>query len=450
MEETTGPKARYTTGVLAAFSSPAFGLAALGLPIVAILPPLYAELGMGLSVVGAVFMTARFFDVFTDPVFGVLGDKVQTRWGRRKPAIAAGLPVLCLGVFLLFMPSPPITEAKLLTALLTLYAGWTLVSLAHTAWASELSGDYDQRSRIMGSLQVFGLIGVVTILLIPAVADVVLDNTGMELRTSIMGWTLLASLPLFTAVALIVAPEPRIVPTPRLNWREAWRSLVANRVLRRLLLADLLVGAQGGINGSVHFFFVGHVLLLPESASIFLVVIFLAGLVCVPLFVKLSSRFGKHRTLCFCAFQSSLATASFFVLPAGSFWIAAFAYLMVGVTFGAKDLLMRSIMADVIDLDRVEVGAERSALYYSMLTLTNKAGAALAVGMIYPVLDWVGFDPAGVNDAATLDGVRIVVAATPTLVFLAMAVIMWNFPIDRKRQQQLRATIEARIDIKPD
>jgi len=48
--------------------------------------------------------------------------------------------------------------------------------------------------------------------------------------------------------------------------------------------------------------------------------------------------------------------------------------MMVGVNFGAKNFLMRSIMADVIDQDRVTVGAERSALFYSLLTLTAKLG----------------------------------------------------------------------------
>ena len=76
-----------STRALVAFSSPAFALAALGLPIVVALPPLYAELGLGLTAVGTIFMAARFFDVVTDPAFGVLGDRFNTRWGRRGPAM---------------------------------------------------------------------------------------------------------------------------------------------------------------------------------------------------------------------------------------------------------------------------------------------------------------------------------------------------------------------------
>jgi Na+/melibiose symporter-like transporter len=105
---------------------------------------------------------------------------------------------------------------------------------------------------------------------------------------------------------------------------------------------------------------------------------------------------------------------------------------------------MRSMMADVIDQDRVNVGAERSAVYYSMLTLTAKLGFALAVGIIYPVLDWVGFDPAVVNETATIDGVRLVVATSPTVVTICVAIIMWRFPIDRARQQALRAELVSR------
>ena len=46
------------------------------------------------------------------------------------------------------------------------------------------------------------------------------------------------------------------------------------------------MGLQGGINGSVHFFFIGQVLQLPQLASICVVAIFVTGLLCVPIFLK--------------------------------------------------------------------------------------------------------------------------------------------------------------------
>ena len=57
------------------------------------------------------------------------------------------------------------------------------------------------------------------------------------------------------------------------------------------------MGFQSGINGTVHFFFIAVVLQMPDYASFYLVALFATGLLSAPLFVKLSYRLGKHRTL---------------------------------------------------------------------------------------------------------------------------------------------------------
>ncbi|MEM7097183.1 MAG: MFS transporter [Pseudomonadota bacterium] len=436
------PETRSTDRQIAAFSSPAFALAALGLPLIAILPPLYAELGISLTVVGAIFGIARFFDVFTDPIFGLFGDRIQTRWGRRRPAIVVGIPILLLGVAGLFFPENPASPASLTISLLVLYVGWTLLAISHTAWAAELSGEYHQRTRIMGALQFWGLLGAVVVLAVPAVVDQLNPAGGMQLRAQMMGWLILASILILFGIALFSSDEPQIPRQPHLGAGAAWRAIKENKGLGRIVLANLLLGLQGGVNGSVHFFFINQVLDLPEAASLFLVLIFVTGLTFVPVFVWLSGKLGKHQTLCLGALQSTLATGMFFFAPSAEFWWVLFIFVLVGVNFGAQDLLMRSMMADVIDQDRVSSGADRSALYYSMLTLTNKLGAGLAVFLIYPVLDYVGFNPAGANPQSTLDAVRFVVAASPTAITLAVALIMWRFPIDQEQQRALRQQIE--------
>ncbi|MGI9328662.1 MAG: MFS transporter [Pseudomonadales bacterium] len=428
---------------MAAFSSPAATLAALGLPIVIFLPPLYAELGLSLTLVGSIFMLTRFFDVATDPIFGVLGDRINTRWGRRRPALLISVPILMYGVYRVFFPPEAPDASDLLISLLVLYVGWTMFTLAHTAWASELSTDYDVRSRIMGTIHFFSLAGLIAVMLLPVVLDQLSVDATMRDRTALMGWFVLLTLPLLTGAATMSTGEPDRGQQTPIAWREAVSSLLGNRPLRRLLAADLLLGIQAGINSSVHFFFVGHVLALPEYGSLYLLVLFISGLLCVPLFLRLSYRLGKHQTLAVAVLVTSIGTLAFFVVPQHSFWITFIVYVLVGVNVGAKDFLMRSIMADVIDQDRVTTGTDRSALYYSMLTLTAKVGLAASVGLIYPMLDWVGFDPTGVNDDATLSGVRVLAATSPTLLLFLVFAIMWRFPLDKSSQQDLRAQLEA-------
>jgi Na+/melibiose symporter-like transporter len=65
---------------LIAFALPQWPLAAIGLPVAVFLPPFYAgELGLGVQAVGLVFLIARFWDVITDPIMGIVSDRFPSR-----------------------------------------------------------------------------------------------------------------------------------------------------------------------------------------------------------------------------------------------------------------------------------------------------------------------------------------------------------------------------------
>jgi len=62
---------RLTNTRLAAYSAPALPIAAFATPLAIYAPPFYAtDMGLGLTAVGTIFMVARFWDLFTDPVMG--------------------------------------------------------------------------------------------------------------------------------------------------------------------------------------------------------------------------------------------------------------------------------------------------------------------------------------------------------------------------------------------
>jgi len=131
-----------TKKTIAAFVSPGIPLSALGLPLLVYLPPFYAEeMGLGLSLVGTIFMITRFWDVFTDPILGILSDRVTTPLGRRRHWIILSVPILMICVYKVFIPEAQITGNHLLSWMLLLYVGWTLLSISHMSWGAELSSD---------------------------------------------------------------------------------------------------------------------------------------------------------------------------------------------------------------------------------------------------------------------------------------------------------------------
>ena len=114
---------KLTKPILISYGALAVPLAALGLPLTVYLPPFYeGPIGLSVGTVGIIFMVARFWDIFTDPLMGALVDRYPSKWGRRKHWIVIGIPILMLASWYVFIPSEgektAIYLAKILRALL--------------------------------------------------------------------------------------------------------------------------------------------------------------------------------------------------------------------------------------------------------------------------------------------------------------------------------------------
>ncbi len=438
-------KRKITRWQIGAFGLPSIPISALGLPIVVYLPPFYAhDMGLSLTVVGTVFMMARFWDVITDPILGMVSDRFPSRWGRRRHWIVISAPLLLISSYMLFMPTPPVTWVYLAGWMFFLYIGWTLITISHMSWGAELSADYDERSTIQGMREFLLIFGMFTVLALPAVIENTTNGAGGPEKVAAMGWFIIVLLPITIGLAVWLAPEFPSAPHQQIPWRRAWSIIARNRLLQRVLVADLLVNIAPAITGSLYIFFASHVMGLPKSASLLLLIYFIAGFVGIPMWIRMSHMAGKHKTLAIAMVYGAVTLPLVVFFPRGEFWWLFIGNSLYGVAYGAGSFLLRSIMADVIDTDYLETGQRRTGLYYSLLSMTAKVGAALAVGITYPLLDFIQFTPGGENTPETLNQFMAMYVTLPAIVMLAAAVVMWRFPLDRAAQLDLRRRIEER------
>ena len=121
--------------------------AVMTLPMALFIPAFYAgELGLPLAGVGAMIAVSRIFDVIADPLIGVVSDRLHTRWGRRKPWLAAGTPIIMLATWMLFVPTGQVSLIYLMIWTSVLSIGYSLFDLPYKAWGAELSTGYSERS----------------------------------------------------------------------------------------------------------------------------------------------------------------------------------------------------------------------------------------------------------------------------------------------------------------
>ncbi len=431
---------RLSNGLLLAYGLPALPLAILLLPLYVYLPAFYAQdLGLGFATVGLVFLVARVWDVVTDPLIGALSDKLPSRFGRRRPWILAGCPLVLLAAVMLFMPSAEITWIELLFWAALLYLGGTAVLLPYQAWGAELSGDYHERSRITGWREGLGVVGVLTAAALPAVLG---RTPGESLSFIAYGFLLLLPPSLF--VLFLLVPEPKLTAGPRRGWREGLRVIGSNAPFRRLLMAYFLNGIANGLPATLFLLYVGHVLQRPDWAGLFLVLYFASGIAAVPLWLMLSKRFGKHHTWMGAMMWAAGVFAFVPLLGAGdTAWFLVIC-LATGASLGADLVLPPAMQADVIDLDTLKSGRHRAGTFFAIWGVATKLALALAVGLAFPLLEWTGFNGENVNNRNTLWVLAALYSLLPALLKLGAVLLFLRYPLTAARQARIRRQIVAR------
>ena len=442
---------RLSVRQLIAFAAPGVPISALGLPLVVYLPPFYAELGLGTAMVGSLFMFARFWDVFTDPVLGILSDKFATRWGRRRHWIVLSLPILLVSVAMIFMPPAKVSPTYFILWFFIMYVGWTLLSVSHMSWGAELHGGYHERSRVQGARELALIGGMVLVLALPVVVERVVGIDELSrnaLRVEAMGWFILLLLPVTILVAVTLVPEKPTEEPIHVPFRETVRAILQNKPLRMVLTADILSGTAAGILSSLFIFLSTDVLGLGAFASALLLCYFLSGLVFVPVVLWLSRNIGKHRAAAFAALFTTVTIPAILFVPPGRPFVALAVWLLLGINVAGSSLLYRAIMADVADHDEVHTRRRRTGFFFSLLTSTNKIGYALSIGVTYWVLGLIGFVPGGENSEWTLHMLRELYVWPVAGMCVIVAVVLWRFPLHEGIQRKNRAIIEARaVDI---
>lgn len=433
-------------GRLIAFGIPGVPLAAAGLPLFIFLPTFYSsELGVGLTAVGAALLVSRLWDVATDPVVGALSDRTKSRFGRRKPWILLGLPLLMLSIWMLFRPPVAVDIWYLAGWSFAVYLAWTMIALPHGAWGAEISNDYHERSRISAAREVCVVLGTVIAAAMPAILGGGAGEAPEGDVLSVLAIALMIALPVSVGAALLWVPDRRVSDQKPTPWRDGLKLLKANLPFRRLIIAYLLNGVANGLPATLFLLFVQHVLEAKAQQGLLLLVYFFCGILSVPLWLWLSRHWGKHRTWCIAMILNCVFFATVPFLGAGDAMLFLGICVLTGLCLGADLTLPASIQADVVDVDTAEGGERRTGLYFAFWGMATKLALALAVGVAFPALDLAGFDTGGGNTPWALLSLALLYGGAPILFKLGAIGLMWKFPLDESVQRDLRDRI-ARIE----
>lgn len=413
---------RLSNRALAAYAAAALPLAAAALPVYVHAPKFYSALGLDLALIGILLLAVRVLDAVSDPLLGLLADRLPQRWGGRKAMLVAAVPVIAAGMFLLFHPPADGSglASWLALSLMLVYLGLSAASISYFALGSAWSRDYAERTRITAARGAAALTGV---LLAAALPEWLAQRYGTAAG---LGLFSMAYAPvLVAAVALTVLAGPRVAPTalvPTLRLQDGLRPL-RNPRFRRLAAIFLVNGVAAAIPATLLLFYVADVLKRPDLTAVFLVLYFIAGAAGMPGWVRIAAHVGKARAWLLAMLLAVAAFIGAWFLGPGDVSVFAVVCVLSGLAFGADLALPASMLADVIDEDEGEGGRPDGA-YFGFWHLLEKLALAMAAGIALPLLPALGYVPGVVAGAGS--ALSWVYALLPCVIKLAAALMLWR------------------------
>lgn len=416
-------------------------------------------LGMNPATIGVVLMLMRIWDAVTDPIMGWISDNSRSQRGRRKPFILLGSALMAFAYPMIWMASPDWTEQSktiyFICFALIFFTTYTIYSVPFRALATEMTPDYEERTKIrvysayFNKLFMFMLPWIFPLSQSELFADPV---TGIRILAGLSSGLILIS-----GIVCASFPQERYhkvaLKQDKVKLGPSFLSLVKDPYFLLLhgigvfLLTSILIVATFGLyvnmfyvwqgdiaNGSSYFAIATNILqvlgiIMLMVISRFLVKIEKKKLIYLALGMALVGSLARWFTYNQ-AIPELLFLDPFFFAPAYTVFWAIFL----------------SMLGDYCDYDEHRHGVRREGVFSAISGWIMKAGSSIAFGASGILLAWTHFDKelGSAQPDGTLLKMRLLLIGLPVLCLLIAIVFNTLYPLTRDRMATIRAELETR------
>jgi Na+/melibiose symporter-like transporter len=415
-------------------------------PALAVLPALYARYAhLHLVFIGMVLTLARVLDCVLDPVIGFASDRTRSRFGRRKPWIAAGAVVSAVAAYFLFRPTAATGGAYFAIWYFLMYLGWTFGEIPHTAWINELSTDYDERSRLAAYRSGAGFVGMLLFQLCAFMPWL----PGTEITpavTAIASWLVIGLMPITVLWALYRLHDVEGPAAHRSSFISVLRGVKDNRPFWIFTAASACSQMASGMVAALFFFYLQDYLGIGDKFAHIQIIALLMSLVGIAFWLRAMVRLGKHRTLAICCLFTLLTLVGMaFVRPGpGAFPVLFTLFAISAFTSSGNESAGWSMMADVVDYGTLRTGERRAGNYYAVTSFTAKISLAAGGGVALIIAGLFGFSAEHANGPAAMRGFFLAFIAIPIVLNGIAAVCAVFYPLDSRRQSIVHRRLLSR------
>lgn len=367
--------------------------------------PLFFTNVFGLTVAdtATLMLTARMFDVVTDPLMGSLADRTQTRWGTYRPWLLFGAVPLGL-VFALLLYTPDFGPAGKRIWAYSLYllmmVVYTAVNVPYGSMLGVMTSDDNEKNQF-SSFRMVGAyaMGFVTLLSFPYLQQIVGGTPQHQYAVLGACFGILATTGTL-ACALLTRERQKPVRAESFSLKP-FGDLFRNRPWVCLTLIGIGMNFFNGFRYAVAGYMFEYCLKgdVTVSGLIINYTVFMTfgELTCMvfggasPWFTRMVG--SKRKAFAIALTECAACSVAYFFIPmdASYVWLMVAVVVLTSVGVGLFSPLLWSMYADVADYATEKNGTSSTGLIFSSGTMAQKFGTAISGSLVALLLGMAGF-----------------------------------------------------------
>lgn len=409
-------------------------------------------LGLDAFLMSYVILIPKIWVFFADPLTGIVSDRTNTPWGRRRPFLLVGGIIGAVSFYFMFnVPtlSSQIWLAAYMTLLFALMStGFSLFSVPYLSMASEMSEDPEERTSILSWRNVGLSIGL-------------LVGGSLAPRLTGMSWAgydsyefmglVLSLLILLSTLGLFfgTAKAPRRVSTQAtVPLGQQIRVALSNKPFVILISANIVQYLAAGVSYAGTVYLLVYVAQKPLAVILppIILIMVVTSIGSMPLWVKLAGRFGKMPVYVWSLVLFSFTMPVWLLVGPDRLWPVWLGSVCIGVFNTGFILMSYSVLTDTIDYDRLRSGLSREGILSAVYSATEKISFASGSALLGLILGFSGFisstGEATISQPdSALWGIRIGFAIVPSTLMLSSLLILRHYNLST--EQLKNASSEA-------
>lgn len=404
--------------------------------------------GISAAAAGTIMLVARFWDMASDPIMGIIADRTKTRWGKFRPYLLwMALPYSILAVLAFSTPDLG-ANGKVAYAAITyflLMTVFTAINLPYSSLGAVMTSDSYERAGLNSYRFVFAFIG-----------QLIVSGTAISLAKyfgngdSAQGYQY--TLILFSAISFILfmitfkTTKERVQPPKeqKENLKEDFKNLFKNKpwlILFFVGIISFIMFALQNLSIAYYFkYYIGN----EESVQLFNVIGTIALIVTIPISKPLAKRFGKRNVF----LASSLLSGAFFIslyLPGVDNITSIYTLnILAKMSYAPAVPLLWTMLADTADYSEWKTGRRSTGLTFSAATFAQKAGWGIGGALAGWILAAYHFVPNVEQSESAITGIKLMISVFPGILYMSCAILLFFYSIDQKTIVRMQQELEIR------